>query len=548
VTRAELDAILAELEQDRPHPCGPDLPGRSPAMVALREELHGVAGRLAAVADGSSFGVLFRAPDGGLTEVEALIRLAGLDPTRATRLRVGTPAYNASLLFGSGERTGMIEASAGGSRVIIGVEHLTSGQRERLVRYIRAWCGTRGIQPPAPLVLAAAGPVTIPEFDGRTLISVRLPPLDERRPDLPYVLQATARRCGTELTAAFRLDALGLLLADPWPGGLAEVEGMFVRLFQHGLRDPVVVDSARVRSMRQTGAAARPDVNQLWPEVERLCAECDQLCLHLIGVPFFRPPAIPTQLMADPHPPLRFSRLVTWSYCKLKEEGWPNLRIIRTLPPETDVLKAVEQDVDYLRTLYQHWLDPTAGHLERGRVWFQQACGRENPDDGDLELCFGHLLDALRVGFLNLRDRLVQIESDPGREMLTAQWIERREIEWPEHRMKTLLQQVLLDLNRQDNLNALFNRIREDMRKEIARHLGAPDRREAAVRAWLEDLLTRVIRPPFPVTGRDLIPRGVPRERMEECIRHLQEVYHRDPGLTPEGLIRLALERFGAGT
>lgn len=552
MTRAELDTILTKLEGDEPHPCGPDLPGRSPAMAALADQLRGVSVRLAAAADGTPVVVVFRAPDGGLTEAQALIRRLGLDPALATRLRAGTPAYNASQLFGTGLRAGLVENPDPGPRVVFGMEHLTGGQRERLLSHIRAWWRAGVGRVPAPLVLVAAGPEACPEFHGSDLVTVRLPPLAERRTDLLYALQATARRFGTELTAAFRQDALEYLLSDPWPGGLVEIEGVFARLLRHGLGDPAQVDSDRIRTGRRAHAAAHPDADQMWPVVERLCAECDQVCLRLIGVPFFRPPAVPSHPMADAYPPFRFSRLVTWGYCKLKEEAWPNLRIVRALPPETDVLKVVEQDLDCLRTIHQHWLDPgkgeTAQHVERGREWFRHACGREPPDDGDLELCVGLLLDAVRVGLVGLRDRLVQIESDRECELLTAQWKDRREIEWPDHRMKALLQRVVLDLNRQDNVNALFNRIREDMRKELARHLGAPDRREAAVRAWLEEQLTTVIRPPFPVTGKDLIPRGVPRERVEECIRCLKEAYQRDPCLTRDGLIRLALGRFALET
>lgn len=550
MTRTELDAILTDLEGEQPHPCGPDLPGRSSVMVTLADSLRRVAGRLAAIAEDDPIRVVFHAPDGGLAEAEALLRLAGLDPAGVTRLRSGTPAYNAGLLFGSGVRAGLVETPAAGSRVIIGVEHLTGGERERLVKHIHAWCRTGASQ--TPIVLVATGTGTCPEFDGRTFMSVRLPPLAERPSDLPYVLQAAARRRGAELAAGIRPNALQLLLSEPWPGGLAEIEGVFAQMFRQDLGGLSVVDSAKVHLGRLAArVTAHPVADQVWSEVDRLCAQCDELCHRLIGVPFFRPPAVPSRPMADAHPPFRFFRLVAWGYCKLKEEGWPNLRILRALPPETDTLKAVEQDFDCLRTLHQHWLDPgkgeTTGLVERGREWFRQACCREQPDDGDLELCLGHLLDALRVGLVGLRDRLVQIEADSAREMLTAQWKDRREIEWPEHRMKAFLQQVLLDLNRQDNLNALFNRIREEMRKELVRHLGAPERREAAVRAWLEGQLTTTIRPPFPVTSRELIPRGVPRERMEECIRHLKAAYQRDPRLTSEGLIRLAVERYGAG-
>jgi hypothetical protein len=160
-------------------------------------------------------------------------------------------------------------------------------------------------------------------------------------------------------------------------------------------------------------------------------------------------------------------------------------------------------------------------------------------------VCFGWLLELFRDGLERLRGRLSQIDRDPQRDLLVAQWKKRREVHWPEHRIKAVLQDVLHVLNRQDNINGLFNRLKDDMRKELARHLGTPEGRERAIRAWLEEQLLYTYPPSFPLIRRDLIDRGVRRATVHECLKYLEDEYRKAPELTAERLLNLTVERYG---
>ena len=206
--------------------------------------------------------------------------------------------------------------------------------------------------------------------------------------------------------------------------------------------------------------------------------------------------------MVDPYPPLRLTRLITWGYRKLHEEAWPHLRILLTLGPEQSGLKEqigeTKELLNSLRTCEQHWLSdsPPNGpsELRRAQEWFNRACGTDSPEEWQLEQCAETLLQTLESALRLIRNRLEVLDVDPYREMLLEQWRERREVIWPEHRLKTFLRSVLNDLGRTDNAEALFNKLRKPMQDELSRLAGVAER-ERELRMWLEDELQNFLPP-----------------------------------------------------
>jgi hypothetical protein len=53
------------------------------------------------------------------------------------------------------------------------------------------------------------------------------------------------------------------------------------------------------------------------------------------------------------------------------------------------------------------------------------------------------------------------------------------------------------------------------------------------------------IPPPFPLNGRDLIYGGIKPTAVSECLKNLKEEYRKNPGLTVERLLEIAVERYG---
>jgi DNA-binding NtrC family response regulator len=150
-------------------------------------------------------------------------------------------------LFG-GARGGLLEAARGGTLVLdeaaalprSALSRLTAALAERVVR--RAADDSGGRAPDVRLVLTArtpaansAGATGEPFHEGNT-VSIVLPPLRDRRRDIPQLVQHFRERIGRERGIAVppvAADTMSSLLAHHWPGNVRELELRMERIALH---------------------------------------------------------------------------------------------------------------------------------------------------------------------------------------------------------------------------------------------------------------------------------------------------------------------------
>ena len=93
-----------------------------------------------------------------------------------------------------------------------------------------------------------------------SVATILLPPLRERRDDIPALVEHFLRKCATEFElqpASLAPGVLALLQADPWPGNIRELENIIRRLLL-GARDLPINEEAvrRALAARGTGVPA----------------------------------------------------------------------------------------------------------------------------------------------------------------------------------------------------------------------------------------------------------------------------------------------------
>ena len=101
------------------------------------------------------------------------------------------------------------------------------------------------------------------------VIQVSLPPLRDRRDDIPLLVQHFLRRLGEQSTpvrpdVTFTQDALRLLMSHPWPGNVRELENVVERAFTLSPGRTQIDATALPPTMRAAGAD--PDVSLTLPE------------------------------------------------------------------------------------------------------------------------------------------------------------------------------------------------------------------------------------------------------------------------------------------
>ena len=101
------------------------------------------------------------------------------------------------------------------------------------------------------------------------VIQVSLPPLRDRRDDIPLLVQHFLRRLGEHSTpprpdVTLTQDALRLLMAYPWPGNVRELENVIERAFTLSPGRTQIDATALPPTMRAAGAD--PDVSLALPE------------------------------------------------------------------------------------------------------------------------------------------------------------------------------------------------------------------------------------------------------------------------------------------
>jgi two-component system nitrogen regulation response regulator NtrX len=99
------------------------------------------------------------------------------------------------------------------------------------------------------------------------VVSLRLPPLRERREDVPGLVAATLRRLGSDGRANYTLtpDALAALTAYDWPGNVRELENLVERMVVFaGPRGELGVADLPAEVRGGEGAAAAAPANDLY--------------------------------------------------------------------------------------------------------------------------------------------------------------------------------------------------------------------------------------------------------------------------------------------
>jgi propionate catabolism operon transcriptional regulator len=241
-----------------------DLVGASAAMVELREQI-----RRAAMSPAT---VLIQGETGSGKELVAQA-LHGVSPRRrGAFVAINCGAVPESLLEGElfghdegaftgarrGGRAGLIETANGGSLFLDEIGEMPLALQTRLLRVLEEREVLRvGASNPIPVDLRviAASHVDLRAAvaDGRfradlfyrlDVLRLRLPPLRERRDDLPALissLQDSLRRRGLGMRELkFSAEAIALMSAYPWPGNVRELRNLLERL--HAQVDPAVVE------------------------------------------------------------------------------------------------------------------------------------------------------------------------------------------------------------------------------------------------------------------------------------------------------------------
>lgn len=158
------------------------------------------------------------------------------------------------------QKPGRFELAGAGTLFFDEIGEMSSSTQVKLLRVLQERefmrvGGTRLIKTNARIIAAAARDLRRDVAAGRfredlfyrlNVVKVRLPPLRERRDDIPLLLAHFLRRLGPSLhatTCGFEEAALNLLCAYAWPGNVRELRNVVERvLVLHG-REPVIIAS-----------------------------------------------------------------------------------------------------------------------------------------------------------------------------------------------------------------------------------------------------------------------------------------------------------------
>jgi DNA-binding NtrC family response regulator len=227
------------------------LTGGSPGIRRAREQVAQVAATRATILvegeEGTGKGVVARALHlGGTRREGAFVRLdcAGLPAELVEAELCGVEAHGRA-----SARQGMLELADGGTLVLAGVEHLPAHAQVLLLRVLQRRTfervgGTRERRADVRLIATAEADLGEAQRAGKfredllrhlAVVRIQLPPLRERREDLPLLadrlLHELAREHGRRPRRLTR-GATDRLALHAWPGNVAELkrvlEGMLV--------------------------------------------------------------------------------------------------------------------------------------------------------------------------------------------------------------------------------------------------------------------------------------------------------------------------------
>jgi hypothetical protein len=482
-----------------------------------------------------------------------LLKVAGIDPAARVKLYAGAIVYNATRLFGSAARPGVLENPATGVLVLDGVEHLDQALSQRLLRHLGAWwVASHANASPYHIIflLNDDGAPALRHDLGELLGAeeLQLPRLRGRLEDIPFCLHSEARVCGGALND-IDPDALQFLLEYSWPGDLGELYALVRRLYYppsdraRRFSQTHVSDALRATTVAcSSGAIINPgDWPLQWVDLDGLYKQCNRRANALINGPFFATGT--AEAAADPAwnsqcPELVFLQLVSWAYRKLVEEADPNMRIVLDIHEQVyhgnDQAKRTCETLVTLRTYEQHRLEYGSPHDAETRIavedWFRKACGDGVPEPWQVEACITAILHDLRRLFLTILDVLRRIENDALRSILVDQWKQRRETSWPKHRFVTLVADVVRLLGRLEGPNTLVpepltEKLLKRMQDQL-RVIAEDSDREQKLRTWIEKVIQVEYPETMPVSTKDLERLGLPPgPAYKEIMRSLQADY-----------------------
>ena len=119
-------------------------------------------------------------------------------------------------------------------------------------------------------------------FHRLNVVTIHLPPLRERREDLPLLVQHFLKKYAADFgaeTPTIGPDAIAVLQADPWPGNIRELENVTRRLLLAARGLAISADAVRQTLATRTSATA-PPANSLPAVVAALLARAQRGQLH----------------------------------------------------------------------------------------------------------------------------------------------------------------------------------------------------------------------------------------------------------------------------
>ena len=267
-----------------------------PAIVARSRAMQQVMALVERVAP-SSASVLITGEHG--TGKEVLARALHAASARSARAFVAVNAGGLSdgvlesELFGHvkgaftdarSDRTGCFELADGGTLFLDEIANMPHGQQARLLRVLTTGefhpVGSSRARKVDVRVLAATNADVAREAaEGRlredlvyrlNTVELRLPPLRDRRDDIPDLAAAFLARAGSGPPRRLSPDAMEALLAHPWPGNVRELEHVIERASLLATGDDITAADLQLRP--RTDAAPRLEDMTL-EQVERYLIE-----------------------------------------------------------------------------------------------------------------------------------------------------------------------------------------------------------------------------------------------------------------------------------